>query len=502
MFVNASPKQNIQGKQMNAEPNSELKKNKLSELDIAKAMARLEGKLRKTNARDFMANSVMSDHQWSLFIKLRRELATHGLEILVGVPLTAIIDTERHKIPDALWRSSVLFAVVTIAPHGAVRLLVLDTIEEAIERCLDQLRIRHITYNALLSDEDFAKVILDEIEFQFQLSAATKSLINRSENDVAKSLRNGVLIIEHERLLVDEPADRETYQLYNSIKLLQEVALHRICASRLIGGLLTSDEERIRSTSSVDILVHSSPPLNLPLLAVEFDGPYHEHPDQQRKDRFKDAVLSRYGIPLIRISRLDAAFGNLTKDGKSESHRRYVRGLTELVSSIVCHMHFETDSTISSDKARKALDKLEDDLATSIFGKAYLELNDEQRLRIDESTFCSKEEDEYRFQNLLYNRERDQAIDRAREEIEWPDELTQYSLCPEIHGDLQTGFWAAFKVNTPNGKRLEVTLPKIWVQAKDLDKELLTARITADLIQIAADLVRQLIRMNTPAVRR
>ena len=93
-------------------------------------------------------------------------------------------------------------------------------------------------------------------------------------------------------------------------------------------------------------------------------------------------------------------------------------------------------------------------------------------------------------------------MDRAKEETEWPEELLPYSSCPAIYGDQLTGFWAAFKVNVPNRECLEVTLPKIWVQAKSLDDELLKARVAADLIQIAADLVRQVIRMNTPAVRR
>lgn len=81
-------------------------------------------------------------------------------------------------------------------------------------------------------------------------------------------------------------------------------------------------------------------------------------------------------------------------------------------------------------------------------------------------------------------------------------ELLQYSSRPAIYGDQLTGFWAAFKVNIPNRECLEVTLPKIWVQAKSLDDALLRACITVDLLQIAADLIRQVIRMNTPAVRR
>lgn len=386
---------------MGSVPNSGQKKRNFSDINFAKALVRIEDEVRKTNVRKFMANSVMSDRQWLIFIELKQELATRGLTILAGVPLTAIIDPRLHPMPDALWRSSVLFAVITMAPRGAVRLLVLDTPSPEMEPCLDRLEVPHIPYNALLNDGEFAKVILDEIDFQFQSSAAAKSLINPSENDVAESLRNGVRIIEYERLFVDEPAKQEMRRHFESqsMKLLHEVALHRICTSDLVGSLLTSDEDHMRVTSSVDILVHAPPPLSQPLLAVEFDGPHHDDPKQNRKDRLKDAVLAHYGIPLIRISHADAAFGNLFRCGKSDWHRLYVEGLTELVGSVVWQKQFEADFAIRADKADKALHKLEDHLSVSLFGKPYVELNDDQRRRLDDSTFCSKEEEECRFEN-------------------------------------------------------------------------------------------------------
>ena len=408
---------------MCAAPNSEGLKSKWSDADFAKALVRMKDKVRKTNVREFMANSVMSDRQWSIFIELKRELATRGLTILAGVPLTAIIDPRLHPMPDALWRSSVLFAVVTVAPRGAVRLLALDIADEAMERCLDRLEVPHIAYNALLNDRDFAKVVLDEIDFQFQSSASAKSLINPSENDVAESLRNGVLIIEYERLLVDEPTKQETRRHFenDSMKLLHEVALHRICTSDSISNLLTSDEDHIRATSSIDILVHAPPPLSQPLLAVEFDGPHHDDPKQHRKDRLKDAVLAHYGVPLIRVSHTDAAFGNLFRFGKSDWHRLYVEGLTRLVGTVVWQQQFETNFHISADKTAKALHTLEDHLSASIFGKPYVELNDDQRRRVDDATLGSKEDEECRFERSLYNYERDKAMESAQEEIEWPN---------------------------------------------------------------------------------
>jgi phage baseplate assembly protein gpV len=55
----------MQGNQMSSAPNSGQKKGKLSDVDFAKALVRMKDEVRKTNVREFMANSVMSDRQWS-----------------------------------------------------------------------------------------------------------------------------------------------------------------------------------------------------------------------------------------------------------------------------------------------------------------------------------------------------------------------------------------------------------------------------------------------------
>lgn len=217
------------------------------------------------------------------------------------------------------------------------------------------------------------------------------------------------------------------------MKLLQEVALHRICTSDLIGSLLTYDEDHIRVTSSVDILVHAPPPLNHPLLAVEFDGPYHDDPKRRRKDRLKDAVLAHYGIPLIRISHADAAFGNLFRHGKTDWHRLYVQDLTDLVGTVVWQTQFEADFAIRADKADKALHILEDHLAVSLFGKPYVELNDDQQQRIDFSTLGSEEEGECWSEHARFNHDRDRAIEEAKEEAAWPRDLLRYSSSPVIN---------------------------------------------------------------------
>ena len=51
----------------------------------------------------------------------------------------------------------------------------------------------------------------------------------------------------------------------------------------------------------LDVLVMDA--FSHPLFAVEFDGPYHEtDPQQQQRDRLKNALLERFGLPLLRIN--------------------------------------------------------------------------------------------------------------------------------------------------------------------------------------------------------
>ena len=381
--------------------------------------------------------------------------------------------------------------------------MVLDDNSKETKHYLDKLGVQYIEYNSLLKANEFSKIVLDEIDFQFQSAASTKSLINRSENDVADSLRESVSIIEYERFHFDKPREQNIRRYFeiDSVKLLHEVALHRICKGDLLGSLLKSEGIHICATSSVDILMHAPPPLNQPLLAIEFDGPYHASAIQQSKDRLKDIILAHYRIPLIRISHTDAAFGNLSRDGKTKLHRLYIQVLTKLVSTVIWQKEFETNFAISTDKAKKALFALENQFAISQFGKRYVDLNKDEKLAVNDTTFYSSQEEECTFENALYNYERDNVIERAKEEAEWPKELLQYSLCPEIHGSKLTGFWATFKVDIPRKTRLEVTVPKIWIQANSLDDEILNACVTSNLLQIAAEMTRQIIRMNTPASR-
>lgn len=458
---------------------------------------------RNRDISEYMASPIMSEQQWSIYTKLKRELASRDLTVLVGVPFTAIIDPVKYKLSDSLWRSSVLFAVMTMSPRGMVRLLVSDTVNVEVEQCLDKLQVAHIPYNHFINEHDFIKVVLDEIDFQFANSVSAKQLVNKSEHDVAESLRKDVLSIEYERLFAKDPLedDIRNYSEISSLKLLQEVALHRICKSNLIGSVLSPEEEHIRRTSSVDFLVHAPPPLGQPLLVLEFDGRHHDKPRQQKKDQLKNAVLERYGLPLIRISHTDAAFGSHDKHAKRVQHNLFVKGLCQLVNVVLGQKNLEFEFLKREDIAQKKLNRLEDDIAKSTFGKSYVYLNDEQQRHVVFSTMAFKQDEELQEERSLYGYLREQTIERALEMAEWPKNMEQYAEMPLICGDQRNGFWAEFTVKLPNGQVKKFELPKIWIQIRNFDNELFMIQIKGALNQMSAEFIQRMIRRHTPASR-
>lgn len=458
---------------------------------------------RNRDISEYLASPILSEQQWSIYIKLKRELASRDLTVLVGVPFTAIIDPVHHKLSDSLWRSSVLFAVMTMSSRGMVRLLVSDTVNAEMEQCLDKLQVAHISYNHFLNELDFVKVVLDEIDFQFANSVSAKQLINKSEHEVAESFRKNVLSIEYERLFANDPSedDIRNYSEISSLKLLQEVALHRICNSNLIDRRLSPEEERFRGTSSVDFLVHAPPPLGQPLLVLEFDGPIHDEHKKQKKDQLKNAILERYGLPLIRISYTDAAFGSHNKHEKREQHHLFVKGLWPLVNVVLGQKQLEFEFLSREEAAQKKLNMLEDDIAKSSFGKSYVYLTEDQQRQVAFSTMAFKEAEELQEERSLYGYLREQTIERANEMAEWPKSMEQYAERPLIFGDQRTGFWAEFTVKLPNCQVKKFELPKIWIQIRNFDEELFMVQIKGVFNQMSADFIQRMIRRHTPASR-
>lgn len=94
-------------------------------------------------------------------------------------------------------------------------------------------------------------------------------------------------------------------------KALSQVALSQIIPpDQLSQG---SYERHICMTSTIDIMIvqgHQEEPL----IALEYDGPHHEKESQQRKDRTKNELFRRAGLPLVRINYKEEA--KITKQVK------------------------------------------------------------------------------------------------------------------------------------------------------------------------------------------
>ena len=93
-------------------------------------------------------------------------------------------------------------------------------------------------------------------------------------------------------LLQEEP--------YRGLALSRQVLLRNLLPS--LAGLTDDQLSYVRHRASVDFVVYNRI-TNSPTLAVEVDGfAFHENdPQQQRRDRIKDAILEAHGLPLLRL---------------------------------------------------------------------------------------------------------------------------------------------------------------------------------------------------------
>jgi Protein of unknown function (DUF2726) len=67
------------------------------------------------------------------------------------------------------------------------------------------------------------------------------------------------------------------------------------------GDALTYEEKQMLLHGELDFAIVSRGDGNTIVFGIEFDGPYHENPERQAKDRVKDGLCFRAGVPLIRI---------------------------------------------------------------------------------------------------------------------------------------------------------------------------------------------------------
>ena len=296
----------------------------------------------------------------------------------------------------------------------------------------------------------------------------------------------------------------EQYAAARTPRILLEVAPHRLAPifyKNLEG--LGDLKRRIAMTSPIDILVHSRGENPRPLLAIEVDGAGHADPAQQVKDRAKDDVLLKFGIPLIRITKSDADFWSkkplpLSERQKLRKFSYLVTRLAIVVSSLVTRSQRES---LELDQVEHRLHEIEDKTAQSLFGAGYVQLDDKQRRIVEETILCSREMEDYVSIQRELSHFRAQDIVEAKEMSEWPSELGVIATAPQIHGDISSGVKAITTVHFPDEPTLLIETPSIRLISESLDVEVLGKIVVAELVQACAEEVQIEQRRRAPARR-
>ena len=138
-------------------------------------------------------------------------------------------------------------------------------------------------------------------------------------------------IIRAEPSVVFKPIfnSRQEYSIYNILiglfpnhLVFPNMALQTIFQYERMKELLNTEEFRYLLMSQVDFCITSTANY-LPVVAFEVDSRYHEVPDQLERDRKKDLIFQRGGVPLLRLR----AFG---QPGEQIMRQQIIAAVREL----------------------------------------------------------------------------------------------------------------------------------------------------------------------------
>ncbi|WP_019627829.1 DUF2726 domain-containing protein [Thioalkalivibrio sp. AKL10] len=141
------------------------------------------------------------------------------------------------------------------------------------------------------------------LDLGYRYSPAFRRVTNISEARLMRTVKSALNIFSEKEIqewpggwqrdlirgISDEAAAR--------FRIYEEVAIPQIIKPEPGGSL----GNRF-SAHRVDLLVASAPPLSKPLFVVEFDGPWHDDPQNAKKDDERDKFLLENSLPVLRIS--------------------------------------------------------------------------------------------------------------------------------------------------------------------------------------------------------
>jgi very-short-patch-repair endonuclease len=256
---------------------------------------------------------------------------------------------------------------------------------------LHLLKAPYMYWDEDCDPKEFANKVLQRmVSIKTTNLTAQREVVNQSELYVGRQLiLNRITDRQYASLADNDEIDASLLEelKYKSPKMLREVALKRLAPTRM--PRLDIDLQKKLNRLNVDILVHSVIP-NMPILAIEVDGPHHLENYQIDNDLIKERILKMFGVPLLRVlptERTKFFPNNLRME---EDARLFVSMFVFISSQIAQYSKHTQKSYIEWMKLDNALEQFQDNFANSYFDKPYDLLNDQQRQRVIDDVIFSK----------------------------------------------------------------------------------------------------------------
>lgn len=250
---------------------------------------------------------------------------------LFGVPLSLVVGNEFTK-QDIKWRDNGKISVLIVDLHEYTPLcaILIESnsdccVVQGMERILNNCRLPWVTVNPKDMKEKVSQLIHRVIGNSASHSAKIPS--QPMEKVLVGSVRCWFReLSEHYRVLeqvgLSEVVETLTFDTRNDLRVLFGMSRnesHEITKIHMYRLL-----HEFAARSSLDLLIlgntyDSEGDVWWPMLAVEIDGPVHEHDEKQKlRDAKKDQICAQALLPLLRIT-LSKASRNIYQQAESES---------------------------------------------------------------------------------------------------------------------------------------------------------------------------------------
>lgn len=273
------------------------------------------------------AISILSATETQLASQTRqflKEVKFSGRLIFKTHPSTFInpvwLREESTDRQNALFTSVILFSLVKGHKQSQIVLAVIDASSQNAEIVASILRDYNVAVLVTNITPDFTSIqeFLHEVLVSGQFKLQTKRITNPYERWLLSTTELAI-----GRRLSDD--FRKTIPAVGwVIKMVEERCAGQrkkllLFHEAAISAFLALDPSRYEDVdidwnyarkSRLDILVTGAPPEYPPLLAIEFDGPDHATEKGKLRDLKKEKILNSAGIPLLRVTFLDAPLIN------------------------------------------------------------------------------------------------------------------------------------------------------------------------------------------------